>query len=412
LRLGCRCDKCVNPSDGQKNFSIADIPTDISIRAVELHPDSGFSIRWNHDVPGFDEDHVSEFTTESSTRKLHMQGDVRHSLQARPVHMWDSASYDIEQHTLAFEDFMDDRGLSEALHHLWETGLVFVKTVPREESMVETLAERIGVIRNTFYGKTWDVRSKPQAENVAYTNRFLGYHMDLLYMKEPPGIQLLHCLDNTCTGGESFFADTFTALYHLERQSPGILEVCLREPSIRYEYFNAASGHHYMDTKCLATPRTMATCVRLKFYHNDPSEPASPLLRAVDRVHWSPPFVGTTVHQHANQRFLNRQQISARRDFREVMSSFSKVLDRPELRVETRLDPGTCAIFDNLRIVHARKAFDTSSGSRWLRGAYLDWQDFFSKANQLSELMPEAPFVANHIYQTKPELVEAAEASV
>ncbi|KPI36514.1 Gamma-butyrobetaine dioxygenase [Cyphellophora attinorum] len=345
-----------------------------------------------------------------------MQGNVDHKLKARPVHMWDSASYDIEQHTLAFKDFMDDRGLSEALHHLWETGLIFVRDVPREESMVETLAQRIGVIRNTFYGRTWDVRSKPQAENVAYTNRHLGYHMDLLYMKEPPGIQLLHCLDNTCTGGESFFADTFTALYHLERQRPGSVEVCSKEPSIRYEYLNAASGHHYMDTKCLASTKNVAACSRLKFYHNDPTESASPHLNAVDRVYWSPPFVATTVHKHPDQRPLNDFTLYIQRNFREVMSNFSKVLDSPQLRVETRLDPGTCVIFDNLRIVHARKAFDTSSGSRWLRGAYLDWQDFFSKATQASELMPEAPFVAyrfaNRFHQRKSELDEAPEANV
>ena len=39
---------------------------------------------------------------------------------------------------------------------------------------------------------------------------------------------------------------------------------------------------------------------------------------------------------------------------------------------QLKLNPGECAIFANRRIVHARREFDTSNGSRWLAGAYVD----------------------------------------
>ena len=62
-------------------------------------------------------------------------------------------------------------------------------------------------IRETFYGRTFDVRAKPNAENVAYTSGYLGLHQDLMYLEPPPMIQVLHCMDNSCAGGESLFSD-------------------------------------------------------------------------------------------------------------------------------------------------------------------------------------------------------------
>ena len=42
---------------------------------------------------------------------------------------------------------------------------------------------------------------------MAYTNAYLGLHEDMLYIQQPPRIQLLHCIENSCEGGESIFSD-------------------------------------------------------------------------------------------------------------------------------------------------------------------------------------------------------------
>ncbi len=44
-----------------------------------------------------------------------------------------------------------------------------------------------------------------------------------------------------------------------------------------------------------------------------------------------------------------------------------------------RLQPGDMISFDNRRILHARNAFDPSSGPRHLQGAYVDLDEFFTK---------------------------------
>ncbi len=52
---------------------------------------------------------------------------------------------------------------------------------------------------------------------------------------------------------------------------------------------------------------------------------------------------------------------------------------------EYRLNEGECVIFDNRRVLHARKAFDATKGERWLKGAYIDDDVFSSKLRVLEE---------------------------
>jgi hypothetical protein len=81
-------------------------------------------------------------------------------------------------------------------------------------------------------------------------------------------------------------------------------------------------------------------------------------------------------------------------EFVEASKAFADTLERPENVVEEKMDSGTCVIFDNLRIVHARNSFDLNSGKRWLRGAYLNRQDFVSKAVSVMDSMPMHRFVS------------------
>jgi len=59
-----------------------------------------------------------------------------------------------------------------------------VTDVPTEETSdehceVKRLAERFGEIRETLYGKIWNVRSYVGSKNIAFTDLHLGLHMDI-----------------------------------------------------------------------------------------------------------------------------------------------------------------------------------------------------------------------------------------
>jgi hypothetical protein len=62
----------------------------------------------------------------------------------------------------------------------------------------------------------------------------------------------------------------------------------------------------------------------------------------------------------------------------EAAVEFQRQISDPRNVFEYKLQPGECVVFDNLRVLHGRRAFDTSSGKRWLKGTYVDGQIFAS----------------------------------
>jgi len=83
---------------------------------------------------------------------------------------------------VSYDDYMnpDDRGLKKLLELVHDYGVAFVKGAPTVDDEVGRVAERFGLIRNTLYGRLWDVKSVPRAKNIAYTSLPLHFHQDLL----------------------------------------------------------------------------------------------------------------------------------------------------------------------------------------------------------------------------------------
>ncbi|KAJ9609458.1 hypothetical protein H2200_005785 [Cladophialophora chaetospira] len=372
-RDACKCSDCIDPSDRQRNFSYADIPLNIGISNVTRVGKKGErNIRWINDAPPHypGKGTVLDRETIASLRKAFR--NPRWDLYGTPRRLWDAETFTDGLNRVDFNEYLnEDDALAETLHLLWRDGLVFVDGVPGSEASVSKIVTRIGPLMNTFYGPTWDVRSVPDAKNVAYTAKYLGFHMDLLYMREPPAFQFLHCIHNESQGGESRFADTLKAVDVLQGEDPSKV-VHLMKNQVRYEYDN--DGHFYSDAKPTIVKQTGFETPRR---HTQNAQ--FPLVVSdVNQVHWSPPFVG-----HLQQR--NHERLVG---FISASKAFSDILERPEMVVEEKMDSGTCVIFDNLRVVHARNAFDKNSGRRWLRGAYLARQDFVSRASGLSNKFP------------------------
>ncbi|KAK6371564.1 uncharacterized protein PV06_01403 [Exophiala oligosperma] len=373
VRDACRCEQCVDPSDRQRNFSYSDIPRTIGFDRVSYDDDAKeVQISWSNDIPSQSQAHRSVFSKDVISRLNRKFRNPHWDLYQRPVKLWGRDTYTQATSRVDFNDYMTNKqSFAEAMHLLWRDGLLFIDGVPESEGSVSQIVNRIGPLQQTFYGPTWDVRSVPNAKNVAYTSKYLGFHMDLLYMRDPPGFQFLHCVHNSATGGESRFADTFRALDQIFQQHPMYYEM-LRDNLVRYEYDN--DGFFYSDAK---------PTVQSNDALNVPSRPVlnskSTEISNVAHCFWSPPFVG-----HIPSRLAPDELVK----FIGASKLLSQHLEMPENVVEEKMDSGTCVIFDNLRIVHARNAFDKNSGKRWLRGAYLNRQDFVSKAASVMADMP------------------------
>jgi hypothetical protein len=88
-----------------------------------------------------------------------------------------------------------DIGLYRFLKQLDEYGLVVIRNMPFDSLPgsfgqpvlgIERVAERIGPILETFYGRTWDVKKVERSNNIAYTSVELGLHTDLWLVSERP----------------------------------------------------------------------------------------------------------------------------------------------------------------------------------------------------------------------------------
>ncbi|KAF7859722.1 hypothetical protein EAF04_008801 [Stromatinia cepivora] len=358
LRDACGCHRCVDPSTKQKNFQTSDIPSEIKVTSILPDENRNLNFSWNNDIPGYGSGHVSSFSekffeTHSSPGAHHSD---RHN-NIRPIG-WNAKKITKKLQYVTFDDYINtEEGLFRALIMLRDYGLLILRDVPESETSVVDIAKRIGNLRDTLYGVTWDVKSVPQAKNVAYTSRYLGLHMDLLYMANPPGFQFLHCLRNTCSGGSSIFSDAFHAAGQLDQHN--FDELCRQK--IPYHYRNAGEHYHYKHPVILSKPINRGTGTK------------SGKFAAIRHINYSPPFQAT----------FDVPSISV--PVAEALRQFASRVEAPENMYEYRLQEGECVIFNNRRVLHGRKEFDTSAGERWLKGAYIDTDVFMSRYRVLVE---------------------------
>ena len=100
-----------------------------------------------------------------------------------------------------------DGALLAAVSDFLRLGAIVITGVPNDDGAVATVASRFGYIRETNFGRVFDVRSVPDANDLAYTSVALSPHTDNPYRTPVPGIQLLHCLANETSGGASTLVD-------------------------------------------------------------------------------------------------------------------------------------------------------------------------------------------------------------
>lgn len=370
LRDSCQCNLCVDRSTLQRKFVTAHIPQNIQAVFHGRSNRGRVKVKWKSDIPGYPADHQSVYS-QSYLRTL--TSPPPDSAVGRRRRYWDRAAFEKRANWTTYADFVNDtEAYKVAMSALHRDGLIFISDVEANEGAVGRMAERIGPLRNTFYGSTWDVRSVADSKNVAYTNQHLGFHMDLLYMTNPPGVQLLHCLKNSCSGGESRFADAFFAATRLRRMHEQHYRLLTRYP-VEWTYENDGQFYvqrrptfhevfHFVGSEENARRRHERK--EDKYYDAD-----------LAYVNWSPPFQGRLHH--------NLELPERTREFVKAMKEFDEILNSEDIVVELKMEEGTCAIFENRRVVHARNAFKMEEGERWLRGAYVDEDAFWSKCRAL-----------------------------
>ncbi|KAF3771384.1 Clavaminate synthase-like protein, partial [Cryphonectria parasitica EP155] len=364
FRDACPCSVCVSESSGQKRFVTCDVDASPETESCRVLEDGSLEIVWAHDFLQGGQ-HPSVYDTDFIRRLL--QETMLPELYTPARLLWDRATFarDMDARAISYSDWMGGGpSFARAFRDLMRWGLVFVKGVPETEAAVLDIASKVGHLQSTFYGLTWDVVSKPNAENAAYTSEFLCLHQDLMYWTPAPRIQLLHCLKNECEGGESLFSDGLRAAAEIQLKNPEHYHLLRTEP-VAYQY--SKNGNFYRRTRPVIRTQSSALDAPPK------------------DVSWSPPFQGVFPPDRPEEGYqaMNQKNCQTLPAWRSAARSFRDSLEADKNMLQYRLQPGDCVVFDNRRILHGRTRFDTASGHRRLRGTYLDTQTLTSALTRL-----------------------------
>jgi gamma-butyrobetaine dioxygenase len=250
---------------------------------------------------------------------------------------WD-ATLDRDELRFDWRRVREDRDVFRASLEAWlRRGWIVLHDVPTDPERILEVGGHYGYVKETNFGRYFEVYSRPSGNDLAYRSVALGPHTDNPYRSPVPGIQLLHCLVNETTGGLSTLADSLTALARLRREHPDGYQLLKRTP-VRFRFVDAGTE--------LVTHRTMIRT-------DDAGEPTG--------VHYSPRLDALPLLSDADTRAFHRAR-----------QRLGELLVDPAHETRFALASGELLLMDNRRVLHGRTSYDPAEGLRHLQGCYLD----------------------------------------
>ncbi|MEC8930539.1 MAG: TauD/TfdA family dioxygenase, partial [Candidatus Latescibacterota bacterium] len=106
---------------------------------------------------------------------------------------------------------------------------------PVDSGALLRVVDLFGYVRETNYGKWFEVRTEVNPTNLAFTGLGLPAHTDNPYRDPVPTLQILYCLENSVVGGDSIVVDGFACALRLRDEAPRAFEL-LTNYCARFEY--------------------------------------------------------------------------------------------------------------------------------------------------------------------------------
>lgn len=325
-----------DPLSGQKKFAVADLDLDLEISRTRLEntrleiafsdgSETWIDLQWLE---------ATHYDTPSLTRLI-----PRHAAT------WDG-NLDPEAVTATFSVIKNSTAaLVRWLKYVQTHGFARLSDVPRKQGALLDVIGLFGFVRETNYGRLFEVRSEAKPVNLAFTREGLDPHTDNPYRDPVPTLQILHCIENDSEGGESLVVDGYRCAETLRHESPENFDL-LSQYSVNFEYRGDGVSHLRASRPQIElSPQGQLLAIRV-------NNRSSGALTGIpyEKI---PGFYAAQAH-------------------------LTEITRRPGLWVQFKLTPGELFIVDNTRVLHGRREY-SETGSRWFQGAYADIDSLHSK---------------------------------
>ncbi|GAB7528367.1 gamma-butyrobetaine dioxygenase [Pseudomonas sp. 3A(2025)] len=263
------------------------------------------------------------------------------------AHSW-ASDLDLAPLRHDWRELDNDAAFAAALESYLRYGFILLSHVPNTPEQVLSVGSKFGYVKETNFGKYFEVYSKPVANDLAYRSVRLGPHTDNPYRDPVPGIQLLHCLVNETSGGLSTLVDSVKVVDALRREDEAGYQL-LKNTPVRFRFVD-----HGVELTC-----------RRPMIHTDSD--------------------GNTLGVHYSPRLDSLPLLSAEqtRRFHQARQRLAELFNHPDYELRFRLQAGELMLFDNSRVLHGRTCYDPTEGHRHLQGCYID---FDGPRERLSEI--------------------------
>ncbi|KAG0714161.1 Gamma-butyrobetaine dioxygenase [Chionoecetes opilio] len=348
LRDNCQCPACFHPVSLARRLMLKDLSLSINGASVkvtdggdqlEVHWTDGHCGRYNADW--LHERAFRQPRPEPRDRRCRLKQEYwgREMQEAIPQ--------------ASFSELLEDNdALLAFVENLEVSGVVLVSGVPTQLRQIHRLTERVGYLKPTHYGETFEVETKSDPNNLAYTRDSLDLHSDLSSLATKPE-------QISGEGGDTLLTDAHAAALKLREKNPRHFDT-LAETLVDFVDRGSESVFTGKFHCCWRAP-----AIQL----ND------------DGSIW-------TVNLHQMSRdshfYASSEEVAA---WYSAYLAFRDILYDPNNLIKIKLLPGNLMVLDNLRILHGRQGYRADSGERLLEGGYWEWDSVRSLRRVLRKEM-------------------------
>ena len=335
LRERVNGDKFVDIKTKQRLFDPTQIQENIKINDINLSKDF-LEVTFNDGA-----------STKLSIQKLIEEFSNNNFIKLIKKVEWDSSLINLNIFEFK-ENLSEKEEMYNALISFYRYGFVIFKNVPIKDNFLINFANSIGSVRRTNFGEFFNVKSKPNPNDLAYTSLPLAPHTDNPYRNPVPCIQILHCIENNVQGGLSTLVDGFTVTEKLKKDFPKYYKI-LSEVKVRFQFVDQS-----------VVLEDWAEMIRIDENGEFKQVRFSPRLDFVPLLD------------------LDKLEL-----YYNARKKISELYNSDKYRIQFKLSPGDLLMMDNYRLLHGRTAYDSNEGDRFLQGCYIDYDSTDGKLKHL-----------------------------